>query len=43
MNNQTTKCAVAVVGAVMFGSVPPSGAAPIASMTILKMRLRGLG
>ena len=36
MNNQTTKCAVAVVGAVMLGSVPPSGAAPVSSMTILK-------
>lgn len=36
MNNQTTKCAVAVVGAVMLGSVPRSGAAQISSMTILK-------
>jgi hypothetical protein len=39
MNKQTTKCAVAVavVGAVMLGSAPPSGAAPISSsMTILK-------
>lgn len=38
MNNQTTKCAVAVavVGAVMFGSVLPSGAAPVSSMTNLK-------
>ena len=39
MNKQTTKraVAVAVVGAVMLGSVPPSWAAPISSsMTILK-------
>jgi hypothetical protein len=38
MNKQTTKraVAVAVVGAVMLGSVPPSGAAPVSSMTILK-------
>jgi hypothetical protein len=39
MNKQTTKraVAVAVAGAVMLGSVPPSGAAPISSsMTILK-------
>jgi hypothetical protein len=38
MNKQTTKCAVAVaiVGAVMLGSVPPSGAAPISSMIVLK-------
>ena len=38
MNKQTTKRAVAaaVVGAVMLGSVPPSGAAPVSSMTILK-------
>ena len=39
MNKQTTKraVAVAVVGAVMLGSVPPSWAAPISSsMAILK-------
>jgi hypothetical protein len=38
MNNQTTKCAVAVavVSSVMLGSVPPSVAAPVFSMTILK-------
>jgi hypothetical protein len=38
MNNQTTKCsiAVAVIGAVTLGSMPPSGAAPVSSMTILK-------
>jgi hypothetical protein len=38
MNKQTTKraVAVAVVGAVMLGSVPPSGAAPVSNMTTLK-------
>src|SRR5664279_2100712 len=39
MNKQTTKyaVAVAVVGAVMLGSAPPSGAAPISSsMIVLK-------
>jgi hypothetical protein len=39
MNRQTTKCAVAVaiIGAMMLGLVPPSGAVPISSsMTILK-------
>ena len=38
MNKQTTKwaVAVAVVGVVMFGSVPPSGAAPVSSIAILK-------
>ena len=38
MNTQATKwaVAVAVVGVVMLGSVPPSGAAPVSSMTILK-------
>jgi len=37
MNNHTTKCAVAaaVVGSVMLG-LPPSVAAPVSSMTILK-------
>ena len=46
MNKQTTKraVAVAVVGAVMLGSVPPSGAAPISSsMAILKQAARRLG
>ena len=38
MNNQTTKCALAIalVGAVMLGSVPPSPAAPVSSSTMLK-------
>ena len=38
MNKQTTKwaVAVAVVSVVMLGSVPPSGAAPVSSMAILK-------
>jgi hypothetical protein len=38
MNNQTTKCAlaIAVVGTVMLGSVPPSRAAPVSSITMLK-------
>jgi hypothetical protein len=38
MNNQTMKCAVAVavVGAVMLGLMPPSGAAPVSSTSILK-------
>src|SRR5664279_3520798 len=37
MNKQTTKyaVAVAVVGAVMLGSAPPSGAAPISSSMII--------
>ena len=37
MNKQTTKraVAVAVVGAVMLGSAPPSGAAPISSITTI--------
>ncbi|WP_291570709.1 hypothetical protein [Bradyrhizobium sp.] len=46
MNKQTTKraVAVAVVGAVMLGSVPPSGAAPISSsMTILKQAAQSSG
>jgi hypothetical protein len=35
MNNQTTKytVAIAIAVAVMLGSVPPSGAAPVSSMT----------
>ena len=38
MNKQTTKWAFAgaVVGVVMLGSVPPSGAAPVSSMVILR-------
>ena len=38
MNKQTPKWAVAlaVVGVVMLGSVPPSGAAPVSSIAILK-------
>jgi hypothetical protein len=36
MNNHTMKCALAVVGAVMFGSIPPAGATPASSMTVLK-------
>jgi hypothetical protein len=38
MNKQTTKWAVAaaVVGVAMVGSVPPSGAAPVSSIAILK-------
>lgn len=45
MNNQTTNraVAVAVVGAVMLGSVPPSGAAPVSSMTILKKAVPSSG
>ena len=38
MNKQTTKwaAAVAVVGVMMLGSAPPSGAAPAPSMAVLK-------
>jgi hypothetical protein len=42
MNMQTTKwaVAVAVVGVVMLGLVPPSGAAPVSSIAILKQAVQ---
>jgi hypothetical protein len=45
MNKQTTKwaVAVAVVGVVMLGSVPPSGAAPVSSIAILKQAAQSSG
>jgi hypothetical protein len=45
MNKQTTKwaVAVAVVSVVMLGSVPPSGAAPVSSIAILKQAAQSSG